>query len=682
MKTRLLFIFLLAGLFVGAQETPVKAISCDAYFKYEINTKVMSFVPATAYNFYGYAKATEGVKISYFWDFGDGTQSQEQNPMHVYIHPTPGPLVKISPYRTVSLTILTEDSCKSMYSETINIMDGETYTEPALACVAGFKYSETVYDSINGTVTFQTTNRSEGDSLSYFWKFDNGITSTEKEPSITFDIKPEKHLACLTVTSANGCSDEFCDMMYFYNPDKPEIDSTQCKAKFNYRINYDIKTFAAALTLDFSSYASPEAVEWHWDFGDGTTSDEANPTHGYNFPIITDSIHTDPNPFREVCLTVKTASGCEAKYCQTINIYKETFQPEEPVENQCLARFKYNKPTDIMTIPELVPFQFNDASEGEITSRIWKFEDGTIRTDADPQVNFSVFKATQKVCLTIFTDSCSDTYCETVYVSGVKPDTIYTGKPVSNYSMHYISSFPEQMSSCAGYVKAEVYLNDSVIDAEDFAWSHGAIGQEAKGFCPTQIYTVKAVTSDGTIVSGTFIFNSDGTVTEIPMNWWVTNVQDNPQIRYTIYNQDYTIEWKLCDGTIVKNDSLLINSKFCANEDATLLLKDASGNVLYTENVSMKTLVTGIKPQAKVGSVKLFPNPVNDVLNIRYSGNSIDEMQLEILDITGRSVSKQKIYRVDSGQTISLNVNSLRKGIYVCKMTEGNRLINQQKFSK
>ncbi|MFY9151730.1 MAG: PKD domain-containing protein [Prolixibacteraceae bacterium] len=679
MKTFLLLTILFTGLFASAQDTIVTNGNCKAYFKHEVNTLVMTILPATAINFYD---ESEGKAYAWFWDFGDGGTSNEQNPMYVFNHPLPGPTVKISPYRTVSLTILTQDSCKSMYSETINIMDGNTGTDPVLACKSIFKYYQTAYDSIAGTASFQTTNYSEGDSLSYLWNFDNESTSTEFEPAITFDLSKKERKVCLTVSGPNGCIDEFCDAMYVYDHNKPVVEPMECKTAFGYSVNYDIKTFAAALVLDFYSKASPEAIEWNWDFGDGTTSDEANPTHIFNFPVITDSILADPNPFRNVCLTVKTTTGCVATYCDVIDIYKETFRPEEPAHIQCRARFKYYKPTDLITIPEVVAYQFNDASEGNIINRLWKFEDGTVRTDADPQVNFNIFQATQKVCLTIFTDSCSDTYCETVYVSEIKPDTIYYGRPVTGYSMHYSSSFPIQMSSCAGYAKAQVYLNDTLIEANDYAWSNGAIGQEVKGLCPTEVYTVKAMTADGTIVSGTFIFNSDGTVTEIPMNWWVTGAQDNLQLRYNIYNQDYSIEWKLCDGTIIKSDSIPLNSVNCGTEDATLIMKDASGNILYTENVSMKTFATGLIPKPAVSPFKVYPNPVSDVLNIQYSGRSLNAIQIDLVDISGKVVSTQQIYQVEPGQTISLNVNSLRKGMYVCKISSENQSINVAKFIK
>jgi hypothetical protein len=230
-------------------------------------------------------------------------------------------------------------------------------------------------------------------------------------------------------------------------------------------------------------------------------------------------------------------------------------------------------------------------------------------------------------------------------------------------------------------VKAEVFRNDTVIEADNYVWSNGKTGQEVNGLCPTQIYTVKATTADGTVVSGTFVFNSDGSVTEAPYNWWVIGVKNNPLLRDYLYNQ-YTIEWKLCDGTIIHSDSIPHNSSNCGTEDATLILKDASGNVFYTDNVSISNYVTSIKPHQALQPLTLFPNPVNDVLNIQYAGSNLNVLQIDVFDISGKTVSSQKLFNVETGQTISLNVNSLRKGIYLCKMMSEKQVIGIGKFVK
>lgn len=686
MRKLLLFALMLSGLITSAQ-TSITTGNCRAAFKYAVNDSVKSLLPATAINFYD---RSEGNVMLWFWDFGDGNTSIEKNPMFVFSHPLGGINVKMSPYRTVSLTILTVDSCKSSYSETINIMDGgsnETYF-----CKARFKYYQTAYDSIGRTASFQLTNLSEGDSLQFKWDFLNGKTSSEREPIVTFDLSQPERKVCLTVTGSKGCSDIFCDAVYIIDPNKPVVDPIDpkpvdpnpevCETAFGYSVNYTIKTFAPALVLDFHSKAWPEPIEWKWDFGDGTSSDKANPTHIFNFPIGKDSALSFPNPYRNVCLTVKTVTGCIASYCDTINIYMEKIPKEEPVP-QCQALFKYYKPLDVITIPEVIAYKLVDVSEGKVIRRLWTFEDGKTSTEVEPQVTFNIFKPTQKVNLTIYTaDSCKSSWSEIIYVSPIAPDTTYVTKPANIYTIRYESSFPPQMSSCAGWAKAQVYMNDSLVKADNYVWSTGAIGQEIKGLCPTKMYTVKAITPDGTFVTGTFVFNSDGTVTEAPYNWWVTGYRENPFIKYELDNRDLTVEWRLCDGTIVRSDSIPLNSINCGGNVSNMILKDAYGNIVYTENISLKTFTTGIVPDQTTVSFKLFPNPVNDMLNVQYSGSRLSEMQLEIIDIAGRRILLQKFYDVESGQNISLNVNSLRKGLYICKMMSDKQIIRIEKFSK
>lgn len=681
MRKLLLFALLLSCMITSAQ-TVITDGNCSAAFKYEVNDKLMSPIAATAINFYDHSA---GNVTYWFWDFGDGNTSTEQNPMHLFLQPLAGPNVKMSPYRTVSLTILTSDACKSMYSETINIMEGVTY--PVSACSAGFQYYQTNYDSIARTATFQLTNLSSGDSLQYEWNFMDGKTSKEKEPTVTFDLSQDVRKVCLTVKGSNNCSSEFCDAIYIYNPDNPgdpvDPNPVKCETAFGYKVNYDIKPFAPALVLDFYSKSYPETVKWSWDFGDGSTSDEANPTHLFSYPLVKDSILGDPNPFRKVCLTVETVSGCVASSCQTINIYMDK-TPVDPAP-QCHAWIKYYTQSDIVTIPEVVAYKLVDASNGKVVSRLWKFEDGTTSTEAELMKTFDIFKPTQNVCLTINTeDGCTSSWCETIQVSGsVPPDSVYvTPLPSNVYAMRYESSFPIYMSSCAGWAKAQVYMNDSLVNAGNYWWSTGAQGQEVEGLCPTQMYTVKALAPDGTYVSGTFLFNSDGTVTDAPFNWWVTGGLDNEFIKYDQGTQGYTVEWRLCNGEIVKSDSIPLTSFNCESTESNMIVKDATGNVVYTENISMKSLTTGLNSHKTNPSVKFYPNPVKDVLNVQYSGNRIHEMQIEICDISGRCISSQKIYDVESGQQISLNVNSLPKGIYLCKMLSGKQVIKIEKFSK
>ncbi|MCX6273955.1 MAG: PKD domain-containing protein [Bacteroidetes bacterium] len=71
--------------------------------------------------------------------------------------------------------------------------------------------------------------------------------------------------------------------------------------------SYTQSTLANIVNFTDNSTGSP--VAYSWDFGDGGTSTQQNPTHTYG--------NTGPYV---VCLTVTNAAGCSNTYCQTINI--------------------------------------------------------------------------------------------------------------------------------------------------------------------------------------------------------------------------------------------------------------------------------------------------------------------------------------------------------------------------
>lgn len=89
----------------------------------------------------------------------------------------------------------------------------------------------------------------------------------------------------------------------------------------------------------------------------------------------------------------------------------------------------------------------------------------------------------------------------------------------------------------------------------------------------------------------------------------------------------------------MKNDSVPLNLINCGTSESNMILKDADGNVVYSEIISLKTMATVVKPDHAAASVKLYPNPVKDVLNVHYSGSRLNEMQLDICDIAGRTIS-------------------------------------------
>jgi PKD repeat protein len=692
MKKYLLLVLVLSGLMTRAQVSNQNG-NCKAQFKYRVNDMVMSPIASTAINF---DDRSIGNITAWFWDFGDGETSTEQNPFHVYIHPIGGPTVKMSPYRNVSLTILTSDSCKSSYSEMINIIDGTTYvndpntpvTDP-IDCYINFGYNVNYnVQTLLPALTLDFYAKAVPFVTEWLWDFGDGETSNEQNPTHSFNLplangdtpvdpNPFRKV-CLTVKTSADCTPSHCETIdLFMNTNPVEPPVLDCSARYKYR-PLDTDSIAGKVTFEFNNYSKGDSLSYFWRFDNGLTSTEIEPK-------VTFEINQLPI---KASLTVNGKNGCSDTFGDVVNLDRpDIYPPFEPYA-QCQARFKAYRPIDVISIPEVIPFQFIDASEGKVVSWLWRFEDGSISTEASPLVNFDFMKPTQKVCLTVYTaDSLSSEYCDVIYVSENRIDTGYITKPDGYYTMRVTGYFPMQMSSCAGTAQAQVYLNDSLVEASNYTWSTGVEGQDVKNLCPTQTYSVKAIAPDGSSVWSEFVFNSDGTVSEVPTywnNWYLTGSSDNQLIKFNnLDNKNIFVEWHLCDGTIVESDSIPLELINCGGNESNMVMKDAAGNTVSTETISLKTLATGIKPGPQVvSSVKLFPNPVKDVLNIKYSGKLLNEMQIEIYDISGKSISNQRINDVESGQNISLNVNSLRNGIYLCKMISGKHVIGLEKFVK
>jgi hypothetical protein len=77
--------------------------------------------------------------------------------------------------------------------------------------------------------------------------------------------------------------------------------------------------------------------------------------------------------------------------------------------------------------------------------------------------------------------------------------------------------------------------------------------------------------------------------------------------------------------------------------------------------------------------IKIFPNPVNDILNINWSCNSKTSMHIRILDPLCKTIYQNKF---DSKTTeVKINVSQWAEGMYITEFNFGNQIV-QRKFIK
>ncbi len=127
--------------------------------------------------------------LSFFWDFGDGQTSTDDNPTHLY--------TAVGKY-TVKLYAFDSSSC--------NKIDSTQFTISVLPLpIAAFSYTP---DPPKENTFFQFNNQSVG-AIKYLWRFGDGDSSTLANPRHLFNAT-DTYNVCLIATNSAGCSDTTC----------------------------------------------------------------------------------------------------------------------------------------------------------------------------------------------------------------------------------------------------------------------------------------------------------------------------------------------------------------------------------------------------------------------------------------------------------------------------------------
>jgi len=95
---------------------------------------------------------------------------------------------------------------------------------------------------------------------------------------------------------------------------------------------------------------------------------------------------------------------------------------------------------------------------------------------------------------------------------------------------------------------------------------------------------------------------------------------------------------------------------------------------LYYDTTRIVDLPTAISSESNSQNVLLYPNPTQDILNIKFTKN-IGKSELRIFDINGREV----MYRlIIEGSEIKIDIQSLSDGIYQILIVSGQNLFRSQ----
>lgn len=537
---------------------------------------------------------------SWSWNFGDGGSSTEQNPSHEY--------TAVGVY-TVALTASNAagSNTETKYSY-ITVVAGGGDAPEAI-------FSATPLElEVGGTVVF--SDLSLNSPTSWSWDFGDGGTSTDQSPSHVYNTAGI-YTVSLTVTNVDG-SDTETKENYITVNDNNSLPNANFEASST--------LILVGGTVSFTDLTTNDPLSWYWEFGDGGTSNEQNPTYTYNtegvysVKLIATNINGSDTEIKENYITV-TSSG---------------LPPD--------CDFEYS--ANAIAVGQSVLFE--DKSKNDPSSWLWDFGDGNTSTEQNPyHIYFT--EGVYTVSLIVINEYGSDTltrndlitvsasgYCESTtdgqfeYISGVElGDISNTGtNRAQNGYISYISMYTQlntdeeyEISVTLGNLRPEG-IYGVWID-----WNQDMDFEDENEFI--ELPDFEDNTATGTIAP--------------PEN----ALEGSTRLRVRVTNSDFN-ELEPCG-----------EHEFGETEDYTVYVHVVE--VIGVDAVSLQNL-------------EIYPNPSNGEITISNPQSSNGD--LRIYSIDGKRVFNSNINA--ETHNITIDLTSLSKGIYIVKLQSGSNIYREK----
>ena len=266
------------------------------------------------------------------------------------------------------IEVTAEDAAgNEAYPDTIMV----TLLEPLVADANG-----PYYGKVNEDIQFHGSASGGLPPYTWQWDFGDGTTSNEQNPTHAYGEEGNYTVTLTVIDSIGNVADDVTFALI------SEELSADANGPYHGKVNEDIQFHGSA------SGGSPP-YSWHWDFGDGATSNEQNPKHAYN--KAGNYIAT---------LTVTDSEGNTANDTAQVIVYEELKAEADGPYGGMVGQ----------------TIQFHGSASGGVPpySWHWNFGDGTFSNLQNPTHEYDsagIYVATLTV-----TDSIGNTASDSAYV--------------------------------------------------------------------------------------------------------------------------------------------------------------------------------------------------------------------------------------------------------------------------
>lgn len=310
-------------------------------------------------NFTNSSSISDGSTLVYAWDLGDGNISADASPVHSYAG---------FGHYPVNMIVTSVHGCLDTMSVLANV------NPLPLAAIVVTSVCEEVPAEFNDGSTV-----AEGSVTGWNWNFGDGASSSDKNVGHPY-TDYGNYLVTLDIVTDHGCPDHTdYNLRVKPNPDPDFTAINDCVGK-------------PTPFSDFSSIPTGSIVNWHWDFGDGTTEDNQNPVHMYPY-----------SGYYDVSLTETSDSGCVYTYTRlaAVNVYAGP--SADFTSNAELADDNY----------PFVQFYNQTSTAGQF---YWNFGDGDTSAYFAPNHLYDSVGTYEVQLITIDNNGCVDTTLKTIEI--------------------------------------------------------------------------------------------------------------------------------------------------------------------------------------------------------------------------------------------------------------------------
>ena len=326
--------------------------------------------------------------VSYSWDFGDGDMTTTINPIHSYTLPG---------VYTVALTAANDTRIDTL-TDTVTV-----YSAPT-ASFTGYPTDGTRPLTVTFISTAATTPLGDPTPI-YLWDFGDGETSTLVSPTHIYPTAGVYSVA-LAVENAAGRHTLTRTGYISVNPVSVQADFTAWPTRG-----------AVPMTVDFTNTSTGDYVTSLWDFGDGSTSTDQNPSHTY--PLS----GTYP-----VSLTVSGPGGTDTRFRDDVITTYHTchVRLNDDTTEYLSVQAAVDASTSSSDIVKVAGICTTVSSRQNVTQVVFISKTLTLRggytttnwTQSDPVINPTILDAQGKGRVLYITGSSNNTMIEGLNITG------------------------------------------------------------------------------------------------------------------------------------------------------------------------------------------------------------------------------------------------------------------------